>query len=289
MIKSIALNGEIEMKHKSAFFICAVLQAFILFFTGCQNGTREKAPANKIKIVASDTLLSGMSESLLPSDRFEVAVILPPGQCPGHYDLKLSDIAMVKNADLVVSFRNMPFMQGADIDENRYFPVDSRGLNWMVPDAYIAGLATLADKFSELFPESAPLINKRKEQAVLEIAEKNAALGELIKSAGVGQKPVIASSMIKEPLEWMGFRVAGEYNRPESISAKEIADLVRTGKAELAILVADNLQSGPDAGKGIAEALGIPHVILANFPMENGYAATLEDNVNAVLTAALSK
>ena len=229
-----------------------------------------------------------MSESLLPPDRFDVAVILPPGQCPGHYDLKLSDITRVKNADLIVSFRGMPFMQGAEIDENRYFPVDSRELNWMVPDVYIAGLETLANKFSELFPESAPLINDRKEQSVREVAEKNAALKEQIKSTGVGQKPVIASSMIREPLEWMGFRVAGEYNRPESISAKEIADLVRTGKADGAVLVADNLQSGPDAGKGISEALGIPHVILANFPMENGYAATLEDNVNAVLAAALA-
>ena len=275
------------MNNKSVFL--TVLLLFTLFFAGCQNETREKAPVNKIQIVASDTILSGMSEALLPPNIFEVAVILPPGQCPGHYDLKLSDITRVKNADLVVSFRGMPFMQGAEIDENRYFPVDSRELNWMVPDVYIAGLETLADKFSELFPEYAPLINERKEQSAREIAEKNTALIERIKSAGVGQKPVIASSMIREPLEWMGFHVAGEYARPESISAKEIADLVRTGKAEGAVLVADNLQSGPDAGKGISEALGIPHITLANFPLENGYSATLEDNVNAVLAAALRK
>jgi zinc transport system substrate-binding protein len=268
---------------KSAFFLYMVFSLFVLFFAGCQGGTQGKGITNRIQITASDTLLSGMSEALLPSDRFEVAVILPPGQCPGHYDLKLSDIALVKNADLVVSFRYMPFMQGAEIDENRLFSVDSHGMNWMVPDAYIAGLETLAAKFSEFFPESAPLINERKDLYAREIVEKNAALTERIKNAGVGQKPVIASSMIREPLEWMGFRVAGEYDRPESISAKEIADLVRTGKAGGAVLVADNLQSGPDAGKGISEALGVSHVILANFPLENGYAATLEDNVDAVL------
>ena len=146
------------MKNKSGFF--TVLPLLILFFIGCQNEMREKAPVNKIHVVASDTILSGMSEALLPSEKFEVTVILPPGQCPGHYDLKLSDITRVKNADLVVSFRGMPFMQGAEIDENRYFPVDSRGRNWMVPDTYIAGLETLAEKLSELFPESAPLISE---------------------------------------------------------------------------------------------------------------------------------
>ena len=273
------------MKYKHVFLTWAVLSVFALIFSGCQGGIREKGIAEKIHIVASDTILSGMSEALLPPDRFEVAVILPHGQCPGHYDLKLSDIALVKNAYLVVSFLGLPFMQGAEIDANRHFPVDTRGRNWMVPEFYIAGLEMLATGFSELFPESAPLINERKEQAIQEVAEKKAALDARIKSAGIGQKAVISAAMIRQSLEWMDFRVAGTYDRAEFISAKEIADLIRTGKAEEAVLIADNLQSGPDAGKGVSEALGIAHVTLANFPLENGYIATLEDNVNAVLAA----
>ena len=273
------------MKHKYAFFTCVALSSFVLFFTACHSGTQGKMISEKILVVASDTLLSGMSESLLPPEKFEIVVILPPGQCPGHYDMKLSDIAAVNNADLVVSFRGMPFMQGAEIDKNRHFPVDTQGRNWMVPDAYISGLEMLSAEFSELFPGYAPLIKERKEQAMREVAEKKASLDVLIKNAGIGQKPVVGSAMIRESLEWMGFRVAGEYDRPESISAKEIANLIRTGKAEEAVMVADNLQSGPDAGKGIAEALGVPHVTLANFPLENGYVATLDDNVNTVLAA----
>ena len=264
------------------YITLAATAAFVLFFTGCQSVTRESI-TGRINIVASDTILSGMSESLLPPDRFAVAVILPPGQCPGHYDLKLSDIALVKKADLVVSFRGMPFMQGAEMDENRLFSVDSQERNWMVPDAYIAGLEMLASEFSELFPEYAPLIRERKEQAAREVAERKALLDARIKSADIGQKTVIGSSMIREPLEWMGFRVAGEYDRPESISAREVANLIRTGITEEVVMIADNLQSGPDTGKGIAEALGVPHITLANFPLENGYAATLEDNVGAVL------
>jgi len=271
------------MKNETASIVLVLI--LFIAFVGCQSGARESASLGRIQIVASDTLLSGMSESLLPSDKFEVTVILPPGQCPGHYDLKLSDIARVKNADLVVSFRGLPFMQGADIDEDRHFSVDPQGRNWMVPATYLTGIDMLAAKFSELFPDSASLINERREQTAQEITEKKTSLDAQIENAAIGQKSVIASSMIRESLEWMGFRVAGEYNRPESISAKEIADIIRTGKAEGAVLVADNLQSGPDTGRGISEALGISHVTLANFPMENGYAATLNDNVNAVLAA----
>jgi zinc transport system substrate-binding protein len=94
--------------------------------------------------------------------------------------------------------------------------------------------------------------------------------------------------MQKEPLEWMGFLVVGEYGRPEAMSAGEIVRIVKTGKERHAIAVVDNLQSGPDAGRGIAETLGVPHVVLTNFPSEEGYLATLGENT-AVIMAALRK
>jgi zinc transport system substrate-binding protein len=95
--------------------------------------------------------------------------------------------------------------------------------------------------------------------------------------------------MLKEPLEWMGFRIEGEYGRPESISAKEIAALTRMGREKRVAMIVDNLQSGPETGRGIAEALGAPHVVLSNFPSEKGYTATLNDSVDAVLTAVNAK
>jgi hypothetical protein len=51
----------------------------------------------------------------------------------------------------------------------------------------------------------------------------------------------------------------------------------------------DNLQSGPEAGKGIAETLGVPHVVLTNFPLEKGYLATLEGNVDAIVAVVMQK
>ena len=86
-------------------------------------------------------------------------------------------------------------------------------------------------------------------------------------------------------MEWMGLRVAGVYGRPESLSAKDVVRLLKIGKVQQISAVIDNLQSGPDAGKSIAETLGKPHVVLNNFPSERGYLATLQDNVHMVLAA----
>jgi zinc transport system substrate-binding protein len=271
----------------SPFVIVALMLGFLS--AGCQKNELNRQAKARKSIVTSDTILSGMSESLLPPEYFEVSAILPPGQCPGHYDIKLSDIARVKQADLVVSFIGMPFMQHAEADAARQLPIDAKDRNWMAPHSYITGLNLLADKLSDRFPEYKRQIATRRERAILEVSEKDKMLSNRIKSAGATGRSIIASSMLREPLEWMGFQIVGEYGRPESISAKEIAALTRLGKDRGAAMVVDNLQSGPEAGRGVAEALGIPHVVLSNFPSEKGYTVTLSDNVDAVLTAASAR
>ena len=44
-------------------------------------------------------------------------------------------------------------------------------------------------------------------------------------------------------------------------------------------LVVDNLQSGPNTGKQIAEDIGAAHVTLSNFPLKGSFIETLEENV----------
>ncbi len=237
-------------------------------------------------IVTSDTILSGMTASLLPPNRYSTEAILPPGQCPGHYDVKLSDITKIKKAALVVSFRRMSFLDKAGLGGNLQLLVDAGSRNWMAPDSYVYGLGVLAAGLSNRFPDDKDEIMRRKEDMARRVKKDADSLLEEIKEAGILGKAIIASSMQKEPLEWMGFRVVGEYGRQEAISVRELVRLSEVGRDQKAIMVVDNLQSGPDAGKGIAETLGVPHAALTNFPSEKGYLATLAENVRAVLAAA---
>jgi zinc transport system substrate-binding protein len=230
-----------------------------------------------------------MIASLLPPNRYSIEAILPPGQCPGHYDVKLSDIEKMKRADLIVSFKGMPFMGKTGFDGRAKLLVDAGGRNWMAPDSYIYGLHVLADGLSKHFPEDKNEIIRRKEEAIRKAKAGANSLIAKIKGAALFGRAIIASSMQKEVLEWMGFRVVGEYGRPEAMSTREVVRLSKIGRDQHVILVVDNLQSGPDAGKGIAETLRVPHVVLTNFPSEKGYLATLGENVNAVLAAAMPK
>jgi len=247
-------------------------------------GLMHDADAGVVRnIVTSDTILSTMIDSLLPPARYSVASILPPGQCPGQFDVKLSDIERMKKADLIVAFVGMPYIEKGG--SGKQLLVETGGRNWMSPDSYLSGLDFLASRLSERFPEEREEIVRRKAETAGRVEAASKSLREKIDLAGLAGKPVIVTSAQKEPAEWMGFRVVAEYGRPESMSAREIVTISTIGRERRAILVIDNLQSGPDAGKGIAEALGAPHVVLTNFPSEEGYLATLEENVNAVLTA----
>jgi zinc transport system substrate-binding protein len=274
------------MRIKMNLFFAIVTMALVCIFAGCSNKTKGGNAEIVRNIVTSDTILSGMIASLLPPNRYSVEAILPPGQCPGHYDIKLSDIEKMKRADLFVSFKGMPFMDKAGFDGGAEFLVPAEGRNWMAPDSYIYGLGVLAAGLSKHFPEDQDEIMIRKEDTIRKVKAESNSLLEKIKGVGIAGKPIIASSMQKEPLEWMGFRVVGEYGRQEAMSTWEVVRLSKIGKDQHAIMVVDNLQSGPDVGKGIAETLGVPHVVLTNFPSEKGYLVTLGENVNAVLAAA---
>jgi zinc transport system substrate-binding protein len=277
------------MSTKTKLFLVITAIVLLGVSSAYSNASREGQAKIVRRIVTSDTILSGMIISLLPQDGYSVEAILPPGQCPGHYDVKLSDIEKMKKADLNVSFRGMSFLKKTIPGEAVQVLVDAGGRNWMAPDSYIYGLGFLAEELSKHFPEDKDEIMRRKEETIRKVRAVSSSLVERIKQAGISGKPLLASSLQKEVLEWMGFRVVGEYGRPESTSTREVVRLSKTGKDQHVMAIVDNLQSGPDAGKGIAETLGVPHVVLTNFPSEEGYLATLRQNVDAVVAAVTRK
>src|SRR4030042_1402627 len=162
------------MSTKTKWFLAIMAMALGCVSTGCSNKSKDGDAKIVRGIVTSDTILSGMIASLLPPNRYSIEAILPPGQYPGHYDVKLSDIEKMKKADLNVSFSGMPFMDKAGLDVGAQLLVAAGGRNWMAPDSYIYGLGVLADELSKRFPEDKDEIMSRKEDMIREVkAEAN--------------------------------------------------------------------------------------------------------------------
>jgi len=75
------------------------------------------------------------------------------GQCPGHYDVKLSDIEKAKKADLIVTFGECLFWTKMSWVARSQLLVDAGDRNWMAPNSYIYGLGHLAGELSKRFPK----------------------------------------------------------------------------------------------------------------------------------------
>ncbi|HOX28780.1 MAG TPA: zinc ABC transporter substrate-binding protein [bacterium] len=264
----------------------AAVCLMIALAAGCgpRRGRAQETPAKRV-IVTSDTILAGIISSLLPEERFTVSAIMPPNQCPGHFDVKLSDIEKMRKADLAAYFSGMPFMEKARGKPGASISFESGSRNWMVPEVYAEGVRLVASKLSAKFPEERAGVLTKEKKVLREVEKTAERLKKELAAAGVPGAPVLASSMQKEPLEWMGLRVVGEYGRPESLSAKDVVGLIKKGRQAGAAMVVDNMQSGPDMGESLAEALGAPHVVLTNFPSEKGYLFSLKENVRAVIDA----
>ena len=67
-------------------------------------------------------------------------------------------------------------------------------------------------------------------------------------------------------VKWTGLNVIATFGRPDSLTPQVVKELVDRGREAKVTLIIDNLQSGQDAGAGIAEELGIKRIILSNFP-----------------------
>lgn len=276
------------MKIKRIFFVITAM-ALAAVLTGCSNELAEGKPKILRGVVTSDTILSEMIGSLLPQGRYCVEAVIPSEQCPGHYDVKLSDIEKMKKADLVVSWQEMPFLDKGSAEGVSQLLLPWGKRNWMAPDSYLYGLSVVAEELSKQFPEDRDEIMRRMAEKARAVKTVSQSLKDKLKQAGIPGKTVIGSFMQKEVLEWMGFRVVGAYGRQEAMSAREVVRLMDLARDQQVVMVVDNLQSGPDTGQSIAAVLAVPHVVLTNFPSESGYLATLGENVDAVLTVRAGK
>src|SRR5512136_1046916 len=109
-------------------------------------------PSGKTRLVASTTLISTIVQSI-GGDRFVVTTIAPAGLCPGHFDLKPSDVAAANNARLILNHGWEAWygsLEKAIISPRpRRVTLSTKG-NWMIPDLQKQAAAEIAELLAEI-------------------------------------------------------------------------------------------------------------------------------------------
>ena len=241
--------------------------------------------AKRIPVVASTTLIGTIVQAV-GGNRFAVTTIAPAGLCPGHFDLRPSDVTAANNAKLVLNHGWEAWyaaLEKAIIPPGpRRVTLATKG-NWMIPDVQKQAAAEVTALLMELDAARADTFRLAAARYQSDIDSAAAAARALL--AGRTLPVIIAAEQQAPFLKWLGFRVVATYGRSEDFTAQELTRLARVAQDSAVGLIVDNLQSGPDTGRPLAEALRTKHVTLTNFPLHGSYRQALLDNAAALAKA----
>ena len=234
----------------------------------------------------------------LGDGKLETRTLIPPGVCPGHYDVKPSEIETLANSKALFihnyqqNYQNIvEAIEAADNPDLVITVLNVTG-NWMVPAVQAEGVGKIAQALCELYPENAAYYQGNatdREQAI-------SAYGDVVKGrlqdAGIEGVKVICAEMQAGFVRWAGFDVVATFGRPEDLTPAQVAQLIVDAQEAGVVLVIDNLQSGTTTlGASISmeqDIAAIP-VTISNFPggLENTetWEKAIDKNVDLLLAA----
>lgn len=253
-------------------FVIGVLVLIIVISSmlgGCtQTGT------TKLKVVTSISLIAQIVERV-GGDLVDVVNIIPPAQCPGHFDVKPGDIQKLADADLflLAGWQGEMFTQelidSADNPDLTVVTLDipsNPQSNWMTPSVQQEATDKVATALSQVDAENSGAYQASAAEYGDRIDAKAVEIKDKLSGKDISSINVICSGMQAAFLKWIGINVVVFYGRPDSLTPQVVKELVDKGREGNVTLIIDNLQSGKDAGAGIAEELDCKRIILSNFP-----------------------
>jgi len=237
--------------------------------SGCQS-----TQTSQLKVVTSTSMMAQIVERV-GGDLVDVVNIIPPEQCPGHFDVKPGDIQELADADLfllhgwqgemfsqeLIASANNPDLAVATIDVKV-----GENTNWMAPPVQQAAIDRIVAALSEVDAENSSAYQELAAEYKDSITAKEAEIEARLAEENLVGINVMCADMLDGFIQWTGLNIVATYGRPDSFTPQVMQELVDTGREENVTLIIDNLQSGQDAGAGLAEELGCERVILTNFP-----------------------
>ena len=242
-------------------------------------------------IAVANTYLESAARDLL-GDSVTIVRLAEPGMCPGHFDLRPSQITDLQSCPLLLRFEfqksldeiihsgngHEPTAVAVAVPGGLCRPASYRGACRQVAEALVTGgwlLRTMADD------RVRQIGNRLEKQSVLEKQQ--------IAQAGLVGTPVIASGHQRDFCEWLGLKVVATFRAADVSSVAEIDEAIHAGQLAGVKLVIANLPEGRRTADALAERLGARVAVFGNFPeLSNGrvsFDELLQGNVAALFRA----
>lgn len=242
-----------------------------------------------LQVTCTTTLIESVVRAV-GQDRVSTTTIVPFGMCPGHFDISPGEVKRIKQSDLFIAHGFERFLQDLVKGDEQTISIIRAGIkgNWMIPGVHIKAVERITDILSSHAPTSAAFFQKNAARHSTNIRQEEQRI--VAEFAYLKDTPVICSGLNAPFIKWLGFAVVATFPRDEDISVKGLREIVTAAKEAGVQCVIDNLQSSGKVGKTLASELGVPLIMLSNFPDEKppSYLGTLEQNgrkITSVLQA----
>jgi zinc transport system substrate-binding protein len=255
----------------------------------------QSQPSDEIDIMAGSSLIANIIQDVA-GDTLTARSLIPADTCPGHYDIKPSDIIALGNCtalfihDYQQYFANINDAVAAADNPSLNITVLNVAGNWMVPSVQAEAVGAVAQVLEQLYPENAAYYEQRataRQEAILAHGEE---VQNTLQEAEVNGVNVICAEMQADFAPWAGFNVTATFGRPEDLSPSDLAQLVEAANQTGAALIIDNLQSGSTTlGEAIAGDVEAIPVTISNFPgglpNTETWELAIDKNVDLLLAA----
>lgn len=245
-------------------------------------------PAEDLRITCTTTLLSSAVKAI-GKDRVKVHTIVPVGMCPGHFDISPAEVERIRNSDLMLAHGFERFLDDLLADSKGRIPIVrvSINANWMIPEVQAMAACKVTDILASKRPDMESFFRNNLtyytnaiHQADMEISAK---------FSKFSNTPIVCSEMNTNFVQWFGFNIVATFPRDEDISVKTMSEIILKAKKKHVSVVIDNLQSSGKVGKTLAGELGVPLVMLSNFPGKDKgsspYIHVFKENCARLLSA----
>ena len=278
------------MKHTLTMLLgLAVLSGAFLW-----NGCAKKTTAVQPDIAVANSYLSAAVNDLC-GDQQPVFDLVPPGMCPGHFDISPSQVNALCHCKMLFVF---DFQQNIEKTIPR---IKERGLKvysitpsagMCIPETYLSVVKQVADALSQQQPEQKTHYESRIKEIEKRLAVLSQTIADRIKQSGLQKTTVMTSGHQAEFATWLGLDCVTTFAGRDTITPAQIDASLQEARQHPIQLVIANQQEGTGMAKTLAGHLNVKHVVFSNFPNDGGEnAATagfdrlLTDNIDRLIEA----
>jgi len=280
------------MNRKAAIVIAviAALVAVRVMRVRRPRRTAFHAPEATVVTVTTSILESMVCD--IAGDGVMIYRLVPPRSCPGHFDLKPTDLKRIAQSSLFFRHDYQAHLDrklsGSGAKGAKVIVVRSE-TSQLIPEEYLRGCEQVLNALVQLLPSRADEMRRAYERTKKKVLEAGRKAREMLKDAA--GKAVLASRHQTAFCQWLGLDVVGVFDQGEDMSLKALTELAAVGKEKHVAAIVGNIQRGEREPKVIAERLKVPVVMLSNFPDpqagDSGYIDLLMHNCEK-LSKALS-